>query len=253
MDRGRVGGKVALVTGGASGIGAATARVLVGEGASVVLTDVADGYSVAAGIGENARFHPHDVTLDQSWTETVAFTIDTFGYLDVLVNCAGIFPSGSIEDTTLSAWQQVLDVNLKGTFYGCRQAVRHMKDDRGGSIVNLSSVSGLVGDSEHVGYDASKGAVRLLTKSVALWCANCSYPIRCNSVHPGIIDTPMVNNHIESHPDPKAERRRWESYMAVGGMGAPEEVGYMILYLASDESRLVTGSELVIDGAETAR
>ena len=253
MKGARLAGKVALVSGAASGIGAATARVLAAEGARVVLTDIADGHAIATDIGDNARFHSHDVISDQSWTEVMAFTTATFGHLDVLVNCAGILFKGTIEETALADWQRVLDVNLKGTFYGCRQAVRHMKDDRGGSIVNLSSVSGMVGSVDMCAYDASKGAVRLLTKSVALWCAERSYPIRCNSVHPGIIDTPMVNNHIESQPDPIAERQRWESYMAVGGMGAPEEVGHLILYLACDESRLVTGSELVIDGAETAR
>ena len=253
MSNDRLAGKVALITGAASGIGAASAQVFADQGARVVLSDIADGAPTAHAIGGAAKFHNHDVTSNQSWLEVVAFTIEAFGHLDVLVNCAGILSRGNIEDTTLAAWQQVLDVNLKGTFYGCRQAVRHMKDDRGGSIINLSSVSGLVGSAEQCGYDSSKGAVRLLTKSVALWCAEHCYPIRCNSVYPGIIDTPMVNNHIESHSDPKAERQRWESYMAVGGMGAPDEVGHLMAYLASDESRLVTGSELVIDGGETAR
>lgn len=253
MDSKRLAGKVALVTGGASGIGAATGQVFAAQGAQVVLSDITDGEAVANAIGLEATFHHHDVTSKESWTEVVAFTVKTFGHLDVLVNCAGILGRGSIEDTVMADWQRVLDVNVKGTFYGCQQAVKQMKDDRGGSIINLSSVSGLVGSAEQCAYDASKGAVRLLTKSVALWCAQHAYPIRCNSVHPGIIDTPMVNNYIESHPDPQGERYRWEHYMAVGGMGGPEEVGHLILYLASDESRLVTGSELVIDGAETAR
>lgn len=253
MDGKRLSGKVAIVTGGGSGIGAATGRIFAEQGAQVVLSDIVDGAGVAKAIGSAARFKHHDVTCDQSWTDVVAFATRTFGHLDVLVNCAGILHRGTVEETALSDWQRVLDVNVKGTVYGCRQAVQHMKDDRGGSIINLSSVSGLVGSAEQCAYDASKGAVRLLTKSVALWCAQRAYPIRCNSVHPGIIDTPMVNNYIEAHPDPKAERHRWEHYMAVGGMGGPEEVGHLILYLACDESRLVTGSELVIDGAETAR
>ena len=157
MSGQRLAGKVALVTGGASGIGAATAKILANEGAQVVLTDIADGEQVAAGIGGEATFHAHDVTSNQSWTEVMTFATDTFGHLDVLVNCAGILDRGTIEETTLAGWQRVLDVNLKGTFYGCRQAVRHMKDDRGGSVVNLSSVSGWSAAPSNVPMTPAKG------------------------------------------------------------------------------------------------
>ena len=250
---GRIENKVAIITGGASGIGRATAERFVAEGAFVTFTDV-DGAGArhAAVLGERSLFVEHDVTDDRAWTQVFDITQQQFGVPNVLVNCAGIMSTGNIENTSLTDWRRVLDVNLKGTFFGCRHAVRVMKS-MGGSIVNVSSVSGMVACDFLCGYESSKGGVRLLSKAIAVHCAENRYRVRCNSVHPGIIETPMVTDYIASQPDPDAERRRWEDWMAVGGMGAPGDVANLILFLASDESQLVTGAEMVIDGAETAR
>lgn len=252
-NRAQFADKVAVISGAASGIGAATAELFVSRGAFVVVADVDDerGEAVAKRLGERAHFHHLDVTSDQQWAGVMQQAADTFGRPTLLVNCAGIFVHGSIVDTTREVWQRVLDVNLKGTFYGCRHAVRCMKQE-GGSIINMSSVSAIVASASTCAYDASKGGVSMLTKVVALYCAERGYPIRCNAVNPGVIDTPMVRNYIAERPDPVAELERWEHYMPVGGLAPPQEVAYLIAYLASDESRLVTGSEMVIDGAERA-
>ncbi len=251
---GRVDGKVALVTGGGSGIGAATARMLAGEGARVMLADVdaAGADRVAAEIGENAASARLDVTKNDDWERVAAETQKVFGGWHVLVNCAGILRNGTVEDTTLEDWHQVIDVNLTGTWRGCRLAVAHMRDHGGGSIINLSSVAGIVADDAMCAYDTSKGGVRLLTKSIALYCADNRLGVRCNSVHPGVIETPMVHTYIAESDDPESERELWDSFMAVDYRGTAEDVGHMIVYLASDESRLVTGAEMVIDGGTTA-
>jgi len=249
----RLPSKIAIVTGAASGIGAATARRFVAEGAQVVLTDVNQaGQEQAKFLGAKALFVSHDVTDDTQWQTVFDQTQSAFGTPHVLVNCAAIMTTGSIEDTTLSEWRRVIDTNLKGTFYGCRHAVKVMKS-AGGSIINLSSVSGITASDYLCGYEASKGGVRLLSKAIAVHCAEKHYRVRCNSVHPGVIETPMVTNYIASQLDPEAERTRWENYMAVGGMGKADDVANLILFLASDESQLITGAEMVIDGAETAR
>ena len=249
----RLNEKVAVITGAASGIGAATAEVFVARGARVVVADVSDaaGEAVAERLGDAASYHHLDVTSDDGWDAVMQHAADTFGRPAVLVNCAGVLLHGSIVDTSLADWQRVLDINLKGTFYGCRHAVRRMKNE-GGSIINMSSVSAIVGSSVMCAYDASKGGVSMLTKTVALFCAEKGYPIRCNAVNPGVIETPMVLDYIAERPDPVSERESWERYMPVGGMGRPDEVGRLIAYLAADESRLITGAELVIDGGERA-
>ena len=252
---GRCDGKIALVTGGGSGIGAATGRLLAAEGAKAMLADIdADAAAtVAREIGDAAASVALDVTSRESWETAVGATVEAFGGWNVLANCAGILRRGAIENASMAQWREVLDVNLTGTWRGCRLAVAHMKDRGGGSIVNLSSVSGIVGDADLCAYDASKGGVRLLTKSIALWCAENGRAIRCNSVHPGVIETPMVRDYIAASDDPAAERVLWDSYMPVDFRGRAEDVGMMIVYLASDESRLVTGAEMVIDGGTTAR
>ena len=249
---GRVAGKVALVTGGASGIGFAAAKRLVSEGAKVVITDIdADkGNAARAQLGENAKFLIQDVTVEERWEEVVRETIDTMGSFDILLNSAGVFWFGTIEDTTFDLWKRTIAINLDGTFLGCRAAVRAMRG--GGSIVNMSSVSGLRGFAESAAYDASKGGVRLLTKSVALYCAREKNGIRCNSVHPGGIETPMVETWFENHADPN-ERESWLRGCPVGRLGQPEEVASVILFLASDDASFVTGSEYVVDGGATAR
>ena len=249
---GRCDGKRALVTGAASGIGAATARLLAGEGACVMLADIDEegAAHVAGTIGEAVSSTFLDVCSAESWATAVAATVQRFGGWDVLVNCAGILRRGTIEETTLETWHEVLDVNLRGTWLGAREAVRHM-EGTGGVIVNLSSVSGIVGDQDLCAYDASKGGVRLLTKAIADYATRHGLGIRCNSVHPGVIETPMVANYIAESEDPLAERALWDGYTPPGVTGHPDDVGHLIVFLVSDESRLVDGAELVIDGGGT--
>ena len=251
---GRCDGKVALVTGGASGIGAASARMLAAQGAQVMIADrdTANGKAVAAEIGSNAAFVALDVASQDSWDTAVAATITAFGGWNVLVNCAGILRHGSIESETMDDWRQTMEVNVKGTWRGCKLAVAHMKAG-GGSIVNLSSIAGIEGGADLCAYSTSKGAVRLLTKSVALYCAERGWQVRCNSVHPGIIETPMLETYFAERDDPQAEREAWDRVMPLGIRGEPEDIGHMIVYLACDESRLVTGAEMVVDGGAMAR
>lgn len=250
---GRVDGKVALVTGGASGIGRATAELFVREGGRVVIADRdPQAAGVAAALGEDACFVALDVTKEADWARALAETTARFGGLDALVNGAGVGVQADIETVTLEQWRFVHAVNTEGVFLGCQAAVRAMKERGGGSIVNISSIAGLVGDPTLPAYCSSKGAVRLLTKSVALHCARKKYGIRCNSVHPSFIDTPMVDKMCAGARDPDKRRAMLEAAAPLGRMGEPGEVALLILYLASDESRFVTGAELVIDGGLTA-
>ena len=249
----RLASKAALVTGGASGIGLAATRRFVAEGARVAITDQDEGLGTAAAreLGPDAFFMRQDVTSEADWEAAMHESVSRFGGVDVVLNSAGIFRFGNVEDTSLKEWRQTIAINLDGTFLGCREAVRAMRE-RGGSIVNMSSVSGIVGDPDNAAYDASKGGVRLLTKSVALYCAKQGYPIRCNSVHPGGIDTPMVRSYFADRPDPDAEKSAWLRQSPIGRLGKAEEIASLILYLASDESSFVTGSEFTIDGGSTA-
>ncbi|MBT6205212.1 MAG: SDR family oxidoreductase [Rhodospirillaceae bacterium] len=251
---GRCENKTILVTGAASGIGAAASRLLAGEGAKVMLADV-DGDAagkIAGEIGGSAASTAIDVTSQVSWNEAVATTIDVLGGWNVLVNCAGILRRGTIEDTPYDMWHDVIDVNLTGTWRGCRLAVEHMGQHGGGGIINMSSVSGMIGDSELCAYDASKGGVRLLTKSIAHYCTENEIGVRCNSIHPGVIQTPMVRNYIAEAEDPETEQMHWDSFSPPGIKGMAEDVGNLILFLAGDESRHINGTELVIDGGALA-
>jgi NAD(P)-dependent dehydrogenase (short-subunit alcohol dehydrogenase family) len=249
----RVPGKVALISGGAWGMGAAEARLFAREGAQVVIGDIleAEGKAVEADIAANggqAAFVRLDVTREADWREAVALAERRFGKLNVLVNNAGIGGAGRIEDTTLDAWERVMSVNATGVFLGTKAVIAAMRRAGGGSIVNISSQLGLVGmDDSSPQYTASKGAVRLLTKTTALQYAREG--IRTNSVHPGPIVTPMTERR---RADPEAHRRTLLR-IPLGRYGEPEEVAYAVLYLASDESAFVTGSELVIDGGWTAQ
>ncbi|HEU0033203.1 MAG TPA: glucose 1-dehydrogenase [Kofleriaceae bacterium] len=251
----RVGGKIAIVTGGASGIGRGCAHRLAAEGATVVVADrdEAGGTAVAAALGAPHRFLPLDVTDEAAWARVVDETVKRHGRLDVLVNAAGVAVWGDIERTTLEQWRFVNAVNSEGTFLGCRAAIEAMKDTGGGSIINISSVAGLVADPDAPAYCASKGAVRLLTKSVALHAARRGYNIRCNSVHPSFIDTPMVDRVVEGAPDRAKMRAAVERAAPIGRIGDVDDVAYAVIYLASDESKFVTGTELVVDGGLTAR
>jgi 3(or 17)beta-hydroxysteroid dehydrogenase len=251
---GRVDYKVALVTGAASGIGFATAGLLAGEGAKVVLTDIDKSHAgtVVAELGRRARFHELDVTHEADWIAATDAVVAEFGRLDILVNCAGVSLLKDIEATTLDEWRGLMAVNLDGTFLGCKHAIRVMKDRGGGSIVNMSSVSGLVGVANLAAYSASKGGVRLLTKSVALHCARKGCNIRCNSVHPSFVETPMLHSMLAAARDPRKLEANYAKAAPLGRLAQPIEVARTILFLASDESAFTTGAEMVVDGGLTA-
>jgi cyclopentanol dehydrogenase len=249
----RLAGKVALISGGARGMGAAEARLFAREGARVVLGDIlaAEGREVEAEVrakGSEAVFVDLDVTREGDWTRAVATAVERFGKLDVLVNNAGVSQASRVEDTSVEDWDHVMAVNARGVFLGTKAAIPAMRRAGGGSIVNISSQLGLVGtDHSSPQYQASKGAVRLLTKATAIQYARDR--IRVNSVHPGPITTPMTEKR---RADP-AHVKMMLSRIPLGRFGEADEVAYAVLYLASDESAFVTGSELVIDGGWTAQ
>jgi NAD(P)-dependent dehydrogenase (short-subunit alcohol dehydrogenase family) len=250
----RLENKVVLISGGASGIGAETARRVVREGGMAVLADRdgEKGNAVAKALGTATLFVPLDVTEEVSWQQAVAATVDAFGALHGLLNAAGIGMRNDIESCTLEEYRRVNDINSMGTFLGCKSVIAAMRQSGGGSIVNISSVLGLRGASYAMAYCASKGAVRSLTKNVALHCALMKYNIRCNSVHPGYIDTPMIAPRLEQ-PVGNMSGRQWlEELHPLGRLGRAEEVADMILFLLSDESSFSTGSEFVCDGGLTA-
>ncbi|MEL6827052.1 MAG: SDR family oxidoreductase [Pseudomonadota bacterium] len=247
----RLAGKICLVTGGASGIGAATARRFKDEGATVIVSDVQDelGQALAKDIG--ATYLRQDVSREDEWKGAFASIKSDHGRLDVLVNNAGIFRGATIEETSLEIWRQVLDVNLTGVMLGCREAIAIMKDNPegpAGSLINISSITGFVGLASGAAYTASKGGVRLLSKSIAVHCARTYQNIRCNSVHPGTIDTPMNQAAFDASEDPAAMRDMFSSLQPIGRMIRSDEVAGAALYLASDEASAVTGTELLIDG-----
>ncbi len=253
---GRVEGKVALVTGAASGLGAAAARMLVREGARVALTDLNEeaGQALAKELGMTARFWRLDVTKEEDWISVVDSVMATFERLDVLVNNAGIGIAKDVETISLQEWRLVNAVNLDGVFLGCKHGIRAMRQcGAKGSIINMSSVAGLIGAAALPAYCASKGGVRLLTKSVALHCAKQGYGIRCNSVHPVFVDTPMVDALASLSGDKATGKERMAKGIPIGRLGEPDEIAYAVVYLASDESRLMTGSEFVLDGGTTAQ
>jgi 3(or 17)beta-hydroxysteroid dehydrogenase len=254
MAMGRVQDRVALITGGASGIGLATAELLAAEGARVVIGDIdrAAGERAAATLGPRATFQKLDVTSGDDWVAVTDAVVRDHGRLDVLVNNAGVVLLKDVEATTLAEWRDLMAVNHDGVFLGCKHAVRVMKERGGGSIINMSSVAGLIGHPALAAYCASKGGVRLLTKSVALHCARRRYNIRCNSVHPSFADTPMLAGMLALSDDPAKTRAVWSAAAPLGRLAQPAEVARTILFLASDESAFTTGAELVIDGGMTA-
>jgi NAD(P)-dependent dehydrogenase (short-subunit alcohol dehydrogenase family) len=248
---GRLAGKVALVTGAASGIGADCARTFVREGAAVVLTDVQEdlGRAVAAEVGGD--FLSHDVSDEAQWITVIEQVLARHGRLDVVINNAGVFIGQTIEDTDLEVWNKVLGVNLTGVMLGCKHGVRAMKANPGGpkgSIVNVSSITGFIGLASAAAYTASKGGVRLLTKSVAVHCARTYETIRCNSLHPGAIDTPMNQAAFDASGDPEGTRAFFSSVQPIGRMASSQEMADCALFLASEEASFVTGTELVADG-----
>jgi len=248
---GRVEGKVAIVTGAASGMGRADAELLAAEGAKVVVADrnESDGQAVARGIGNNALFMKLDVTDEGNWQDVIAATIETWGRLDILVNNAGVIALGNITDTTLDSWRMVNAVNSDGVFLGCKHAIPAMAESGGGSIINMSSVAAIHGQSFVAAYTASKGAVRALTKSIAMYCKEQKNGIRCNSIHPDGVATPMVVKVVTGKDG--ATQEQIDKIKEAANMCEPRDIANLVLYLASDESRFVTGAEMLIDNAAT--
>lgn len=251
----RLQGKTALITGAGSGLGLATAQSFAREGARVVLTDIDRSRVEAEAERLSAAGHAvtalaHDVTLEADWDRVIAAA----GTLDVLVNNAGIARLGSIEQAGLKEWRSVLEINLDGVFLGTQKAILAMKG-RGGSIINVSSIEGIIGEPNLAAYNASKGGVRLLTKSAALHCAAHGYDIRVNSLHPGYIATPMVSGALATMPADVAQALQADivSRIPLGRLALADEIAPALVFMASDESRYMTGSELVIDGGYTAR
>ena len=256
---GRVANKVVLITGGAKGLGLAGAEACAREGATVIISDVdvTEGEAQArrlSGEGLKVEFVPQDVTLEDRWREVVDEIVNRHGGLDVLVNNAGIAHLGTAEDETLGGWRKIQAVNTEGVFLGTREAIRVMKK-KGGSIINISSIEGIIGEPMSSAYNASKGAVRIFTKSTALHCASQGYGIRVNSIHPGFIDTAIISGALGTLSSEQAQALLQDllSRIPMGRVGEPKEIGSGILFLASDESSYMTGSELVIDGGYTAR
>ncbi len=247
---GRLEGKVAIVTGAASGMGAEEARLFAAEGARVVIADLSDaaGETLAKQIGAAAVFAHLDVTQEAQWQRLVADTAQRFGRLDVLVNNAGTVHTAPLEEMSLEQWNRVIAVNQTGVFLGMKHAVKPMAAAGGGSIINISSIDGMVGMNSVIGYVASKFAVRGMTKTAALELARRG--IRVNSIHPGYIDTPMANP--VSEPRPTTLERYAMTRVPLGRMARPREVANLALFLASDESSYCTGSEFVVDGGVIA-
>lgn len=244
----RVSGKVALITGGASGLGAADARLLAAEGAKVVITDLqADlGGEVAASIPD-ALFLRHDVRDEAQWQDVVAQTIARFGRLDVLVNNAGLVRFGNVEDCDLDIFRLQMQVMVEGCFLGCKSALPHMTKGGGGSVINVASVAALKGISAIPAYSAAKAGVIALTRSVAVHCREQGYGIRVNAIAPGAHDTPMTRQALDQLPQDNAGLDQVNAH----GQGRPEDVANLVLFLASEESRQITGTHIVIDNGET--
>ncbi len=249
----RVSGKIVMITGAASGLGKADAWKLAEEGATVILTDINDeGEALAREIqeatGQTTRFFHQDVSDEDRWQEIMDRIVDEFGGLDVLINNAGVAHITTPESTTLEEFRKTNAVMSEGVFLGCRAAIPAMKRRGGGSIINMASIASHLGYPVYFAYSAAKGAVRSMTKVVAAHCQSKGYNIRCNSVHPGAIDTPMVHSNFAAlgmePPDPD----KYDPSNPVG-VGKPEDVANLVLYLASDESRFMNGAELLLDNA----
>jgi 3(or 17)beta-hydroxysteroid dehydrogenase len=249
----RLAGKVALITGGASGFGRATAGLFLKEGARVVITDrnAAEGKAAEAELG--CRFVEQDVTDEASWPLLIDGIAAMEGRLDILVNNAGIGVFRSVTEMSLKEWRRVQAVNADAVFLGCKYAIPLMECAGGGSIINVASIAGKVGAPLMAAYCASKGAVTLFTKALAMECAAARNNIRVNSVHPGYVETAMVQGHIAAGADPERTRKHLERLHPIGRMGQAEEIARGILYLAGDESSFMTGAELVLDGGLTAQ
>jgi NAD(P)-dependent dehydrogenase (short-subunit alcohol dehydrogenase family) len=249
----RLAGKRCFITGAASGLGKAMAGAFAAEGAHVAVADrdVEAGQAVAAALG-NGLFVALDVTDEPQWIGALETAVRAMGRLDVLVNNAGVVAAAPIEETTLEQWRFVNSVNVEGTFLGLKHGIPHLRAAGGGAIINISSVAGITAAPMMAAYSASKGAVRALTKTVAIELARKGDQIRCNSIHPVFFETPMLDHIAAGRRDPDRFRTSLAGTVPLGRFGRPEEVAAMAVYLASDEARFVTGAEFAIDGGFTA-
>jgi 3(or 17)beta-hydroxysteroid dehydrogenase len=249
---GRVEGLVAIVTGGASGLGLADAELLAAEGARVVVSDIdrSAGEAAARKVGYDAVFFEHDVASEEHWKRVISSTTSQFGRLDILVNNAGIVIMSDLEETTLEQFRRVNAIMSEGVFLGCKHAIPAMARSGSGSIINMASTASHLGFPRLVAYSAAKGAVRSMTKSVAMHCQAKGYRIRCNSIHPATIETPMVQFAKGRVGQPIDVP---EGVLPAGAIGAPSDVANMVLFLASNESRFITGAELMIDNGLVVR
>ncbi|WP_025896831.1 SDR family oxidoreductase [Sneathiella glossodoripedis] len=251
---GRVSGKIALVTGAGSGLGRATAIMLQKEGAKVVVTDIniESARETADLIGQDVLALEQDVTSEDRWKEVLEETKNHFGGLNILVNNAGIGGGSDVENTDFETWKKVHSVDLDAVFLGCKYAISYMEDtDGAGSIINISSIAGIIAGHNLAAYNSAKAAVRHLSKSVALHCARKKNGIRCNSVHPTFVRTPILDAMFARFGTDKGQEKLARQ-VPLGHIGEPDDIAYGILYLASDESRFMTGAELVLDGGISA-
>ncbi|GEO01266.1 short-chain dehydrogenase [Novosphingobium sediminis] len=244
----RLNGKTALITGGSSGLGAAMSRRFVAEGASVVIADIddANGEALAAELGDKASYIHLDVTKEADWAAAFA-GIET---VDCVINNAGITTAGNIEQVTLEQFRHEFEIDVVGVFLGCKYAVAAMKE-RGGSIINMSSLAGIKATADLVAYNGAKAAVAIMTKSIAAHCGKSGYGIRCNSIHPGVIRTPILDKVLAQVPNPDEVYAGWVAVHPIGRIGTPEEIAAIAVYLASDESGFTTGAEFRIDGGSS--
>ena len=246
---GRLEGQVALVTGGARGIGGGIVERFAAEGARVMIADLArdDGEALAATFPDAAMFHALDVTRSADWEAAIAALMGRFGRLTVLVNNAGISTPGSVADATEADWHRIMDINAFGTFLGCQYAVRAMSAE-GGSIINIASSRGQRASAMQIAYSASKTAALSITRSVALHCGETGLPIRCNAICPGVIETPLLRQHMATMGDEAEARRHLAAMQVMDRIGQPEDIAAAAVFLASDEAGFVTGAEFNVDG-----
>ena len=242
-------GRTAVITGSASGLGAAMATRFVAEGAQVVATDIdrSGGEAIARELGEACTFVEHDVADEVAWQKVIAAALDLGGF-DMLVNNAGITIMGSIETLSLADWQKTMDVDLTGVFLGCKYGVAAMKENGGGSIVNISSAAGLRASADLAAYNSAKAAVTMLTQSVAVHCGRAGYGIRCNSVHPGVIRTPILDKVMAQVEDGEAMMNGFVAQHPIGHIGETDDIVNIVLYLMSAEAKFATGAPFIVDG-----
>lgn len=249
---GRLDGKVAIITGAAKGLGEADARMFAREGATVILTDMDkdNGTRVASEIGASAEFHVQDVRDESAWEDLIADVVSRHGKLNILVNNAGVVEPGTIETQTAEEWRFVMAVSADGTFFGCKYAVPAMKASGGGSIINMASIASIQGEPVVAAYAAAKGAVESLSRSIAVHCANNGYNVRCNSVHPAGILTPMVEE-IGPKMMGRDDLRPASEGPAASALGEPDDIANTVLFLASDESKFINGAAIRVDNAKS--